>query len=41
MWSLTDNARGEQDMIEKYENLKHNQPFWHPFTWTVGLNEAP
>jgi hypothetical protein len=41
MWSLTDNASGEQDMIEKYENLKHNEPFWHLLAQMVGLHEAP
>jgi len=38
MWFLTDNVGGEQDVIENYENLKHNQSFWHPVAQTVDFH---
>jgi len=41
MWFLTDNIGGRQDVIENYEDLKHNQPLWHPVSQTVELHETP
>jgi len=35
---LTDSVGGEQDVIENYENLKHNQPFWQPVAQTVDFH---
>lgn len=41
MWFLTDNAGGEKEEIDNYENLEHAQPFWHPVSQTVELHETP